>query len=1601
MSNRDSMGFGDLLPQDVVQIFAEEKHSKRGRKKRSHSLGRALGWLKGKKRKDLGAKGKNLGLGPALDLALYGHPAGHQAGHKGGQKTGRAAHPHGNSHAVPKRDDNDKTLDPLVVQENVFIEASRPKHLEDLHTEALEGLKMMQEEETNNGVEYRDNESTISTMTVQTDGEGGGFMTDSTIADTTSVVSVQSSVSTRSSRSGLTRQGSTFRPLNSGKKSEKAKRRRQRKTVVGIPQHVQRELGLDRVDWKLTQTLDEEQFYNGDTDNSPMTDGPQQAADAQRGANSRHRHKKVIRPLNKDQVEQLSATHAGHRDDLALLHRLGPDFSGGQRPRSLAVPWMTTANSHQQEPPSPVMSMSPQAAYMSKIIPNAVLPPSIEVVEICRRQSRSSLRTVSKSSLLLSSPAPSRASSRASSSRTTSSRASNITSASRYNPHNLSDSSCWSNSESSDTLVSDSSTISSSSTPRQKKSQDGDSSSKEDKVSFHSSISKASECNSNGRLIGEVDAAKKEEPFVRSLSVMKPKKAPPPPSRSYSLHNKMKRRSRDLAEVRIISGESSLHRISTPVEEKENNDSGPFPMPSSTIDSPGYNADTSSLDDSTGSVSFSLIKSQAATAEEAVKVDEKVSIGSSQEKQDPLQENKPSKIISPSSGYSSQDATSPQLCKPPQSSSPRHKRGILAKLQKLFPGPTNSAPSPLTQPGAPENGKSSGNDKTDSVELVSVSASVRTLRELFNIPPPPKVHAPPAPPPEVWAHSKRSFELLLGPPAPDNIYAIIKRNPKDRRQQRQPPSASTDGSGKSLVVERKHKNPAITVESINGSLQVLEKRKVQESVILTAEFHKENNERLAQNVDLKEDSKVTEKGEKVIVSDILNGMLVKAVEKREERLAAAMRKEESNKTSTQTTVVKTNMDTLPAISLVRISPSPSPLVSHQPLQPLVKQTTEVASVTSVRAVVSPESSWPPPPPPMTQVGIVRPDEIEFPVPPPPLFGQVGLVIPVQVPPERSISGKTASVVSVVTTECIKVTTEAEPQQSSSSQGIGAPPLNIPPPPPYTAPPPPVKDVSPPTIQKFCLPPKEISPPPPKVSLPPPKEFSPPPPKEFSPSPPPPPPPPKDSFPPPPKEVSPPPPKEVSLPPPKEVSPPPPKEISLSPPKEVSPPPPKEISPPPPKEIPPPSPKDVSPPPKEFSPPSPKEVSPIRHKQSSPPLVQDAAPPLVIKVSLLPSTEIPAPLTEEVALLSSQEIASQSSVEEIPFSKLNPPESIPPPPPLPSLPQLSEQDIDIPQEYILHKSEISLVSSKSILTPPQSIPLLPNTDGTTIHEVPPLPPSEVLTPKAPETRPSPEKTQEPSPSQTVNIPLPPPLPVQGLTSIKFQSSTANTENQSQELNSDCVVLEEPVPVVTPFLLQMVKLRSVNSSPEPSIAQEQSEAEIMMRKQQPNNQVPISSANGEAPQKPIRRSLIMTSPTSTSPPVIVTSPPILPKSQSLVAPFASSSTVSSPTKKSPPAMIASPSMNLQEAIRMRTAARSKESPPSRLSLQAPTSPIDFHNNKTVVVSEAESLKKAGKVPPPVAKKPKSKAKDNDTSEATEQTAGQEAQQESIQCKSEYPF
>ncbi|KAK5606510.1 hypothetical protein CRENBAI_019855 [Crenichthys baileyi] len=1446
--------------------------------------------------------------------------------------------------SVPKLDDDDKTPAPPQFQENVFIESSRSKYVEDLHTEALEGLKMMQQEENSNGVEFQDNESTVSTVTVQTDGESGGFMTDSTIPDTSSVVSRQSSVSARSSRSGLTRQESTFRPLNSGKKSEKNKiRRRHRRTVPGIPRHVQKELGLDRVGWTVQQ-LDEEQLYNRNADNSPVTDGPGQGAKSPKKTGASPLATNIIHPLSREKVAQLNAAHAAQRDDLALLHRLNPHSADEGRPRSLAVPWITTASNLQQKPPSPVMTMSPQATYMSKIIPNAVLPPSIDVVEISRGGSRSSVRTVSKSSLLLSSPAPSRASSRASSSRTTSS---NITSASRYNGPTLSDTSCWSTSESSETLVSDSSTISSSSTPRQKFFHNVDNSAKSNKVNS----------NSNGPFNTKVlmKGEQKDGQFARSLSVMKPKKAPPPPSRSNSLHSNRKQQSGDLAQVAVEPSVLS--------KEKENKKPGSSPVPSTCIDSPGYHGDTSSLDDSTGSTLFTFNKSLplAPKIEDSIKNAATDCKEDSEEKQEQFQKNKHSGLLSPSSGYSSQDATSPQQ---PPSTPPKHKKGFLTKLQHLFAGSTAAslAPSLSTQPEVVEKTNSTCESKHDTL---SVSPSVQTLRELFNIPPPPKVHAPPAPPPEVWAHSKRTFELLLGPPAPDNVYAIIKKNPKDRRQQRQSPSVSRGGSVKSFVVERKQKSTAVTV---NESLVA---KKVQESGILNAEIHKEKIERLAQNGDLKGNSKE----EKVSVCDMLNGLLVKAVEQREERLAV-MREEKGPKTSRQATVEKTNTGTLTTIPLVKISSSSPPLVDG-PLQSTVVQTTKASA--SVQ-VVSPESSWPPPPSPIAQVTISRTDALDFPFPPPPFFVEDGLISAVQVPPNVPTSGGNLSSGALFVRqkekrEPLKVTAEAELQE------MVAPSPDIPPPPPYTAPSPPITETE------------------------------------------------KDSF-PPKKSVS-----TV-----KEVP-------HLLPAIEVS-----------------------TVPPKDFTALHTKETSQFTEK----------AAPLIIP----PPPPLPTQVQHEMDP-AKKNIQPKPVTKDLPNSILIPHQSIPSPPPLESTLKPSTDNSGSDEAPILPPSEFrnaALLNVSEELTPTQpiSIPLPPplpaQVPASSNHKPGPLSiekqnqrtacasdvrreQSNVITPsllkmvklRSIDNSPEPPEAQEQASSKGVQGE--PPAIVTALLRQMVKLRSVNNSPEPTEVATS--VKEEAIPSV----LQEVKLRSVNNSPEPAEttkeaneesvsndtpsclqtvnlqannspealeAPEQPKPEATVNPQLPDKDLPISSSSSEAPQKPVRKSLIMTCPTSTSPPTPINSQPALPQSQSVVVPPTALPTVS-PMKKSPPATTSSSSMNLQEAIRLRTAARSKQGPASCLSplapldyLKSPTSTASFifskSNKKAVietkqkqegkenvqnnvddftmtkVTSEGES-KMGEKVPPPVAKKPKTKGKEAETSDAVEQTAGQEAQQDGL--------
>ncbi|KAI2657976.1 hypothetical protein H4Q32_009423 [Labeo rohita] len=554
-------------------------------------------------------------------------------------------------------------------QDNVFVEGNRPKYVLDLHTEAQQGLKMQQQEDDRIGVDYPDDQSMISTVTAHTEdsmafSELRGFESESTAADS---VSMRSSISSRSTRSGLKRQASTFRPLKPDKTAEKTKsRRRHVRTVVGIPRHVQRELGLDRAAWITTNPLDG-QLSNGDmiipaiistVDCTSSSSEQESVQDHPQGIQNLYRVKE-----NNTQLPTLTKP----KDDILqglINHTVDQEKSGAG---ALGVPWT-------ENPTGAVMSISPQATYMSKIIPNAVLPPSVDVVELSRSRSRSSVRTVSKSSLVSASPASTRASSRVSS------RCS--TACSNY--------SGWTHSGSSETLVSDSSTISNSSTPRvASRGSQVDNTDRPAKLRNHGSHVKTTHVNGNST---EEEDSKKTGPaaaFTRNLSVIKRGKTPPaPPSRSYSLHN----------------GKQTWKKSENPT----------------------YLRDVSTPDGSPYPAVISVSKMKATTSNGLTT--------------DPSKESQPVST---------------------------DKKTLLAELKMHR---NNLQVSSIDPPQPYTNGISKlaeiKNSLLSAKSLLNgknASPAVMALWSLFEIPTHPNVLAPPAPPPETWAHNQQTFELLCGP----------------------------------------------------------------------------------------------------------------------------------------------------------------------------------------------------------------------------------------------------------------------------------------------------------------------------------------------------------------------------------------------------------------------------------------------------------------------------------------------------------------------------------------------------------------------------------------------------------------------------------------------------------------------------------------------------------------------------------------------------------------------------------------------------------------------------------------------------------------------
>ncbi|XP_016530642.1 NHS-like protein 3 isoform X2 [Poecilia formosa] len=1038
MSRRRSTG--DLVPRDISEILAKEARAQRGQKKSGVSLGQAFSWLRKSRRK------KNLGNGVSRN------PTG-VADNKPGLLNHDAAK------AGPKGNEDQKRLTVHYTasqhyQENVFIEASRPQYLEDLHTEAQEGLKILQQEEDKNGVNFADDESIISTDTLCPEQEisskdrGGSLGSRPNVNDTTAA-------SAALNRPGITHQGSTFKPLNPVKRFDRSRKRNRRTTIMGIPNQVQKELALNRSSTfqpLVSTQLPNHENHNGDSQSSvviiPTVDGGTPLAKKE-GARVHLSELEVFRD------EQVARKHlkGGYQDEQAHL-------CSTVRPKSLAFPGMTTSFSLSpsmlhflQEPQGPVMSISPQATYLSTIIPNAVLPASVEVIEIDRSSSRtrgSSVNhgngacAVSKSSLTSEESAVSPLLSRRSDGDGSQTNSSNYDSALMSRSASGSN---WSESQSSKTIISDSSVSSSNRGGfNVQESQTQESSSGQDLTSFCSPVNannglNKTEVNTTEAESGHGatqsltagDQAKNKRNCIHSLSVTKTKQPPAPPRRTNSLHGK-KVKSETMTVVELEdprnSGEVKSSSENTVAKDEvklvaTNANLSPEPLSNST--GPSSTNSSSTL--------LTPLQDSPNQAEEAT---------ASQQESDPSSPQKTApdggkfeRTLSPSSGYSSQSGTPTLSPKEISPNSPDKLKKKPIKPERSASRASSSAASPSSSLTSLSSGTSEPanadvttcsttlspqdslptNEVTPSRKLSSLRGDVQ---ELFNIPTPPKVKAPRPPPPETWAHSRRTVELLCG--APNVIKTPLKG--KQVETQREPRKDSevtfeNQTTQENPVLEMSVHTENTVIKDPEGGKSELNSRESSDK----EQMHKNEedtdfNSRAESKINVvkkpesqettpkKQPPPVMKKPTKILFRDEMGHPL----ETQERKLSSTAAKEahlsvEEHTTPSQSAATvpadKSNMEksevqpmqtlTVEVPKMSKLSPPPTPPPAYQPTPPPIRK--PAASLVSpmpsesekehdVSHVV--DSCWPPPPPPLEGEPIFDGgDEVDFPLPPPP------------------------------------------------------------------------------------------------------------------------------------------------------------------------------------------------------------------------------------------------------------------------------------------------------------------------------------------------------------------------------------------------------------------------------------------------------------------------------------------------------------------------------------------------------------------------------------------------------------------------------------------
>ncbi|XP_064817418.1 NHS-like protein 3, partial [Oncorhynchus masou masou] len=636
--------------------------------------------------------------------------------------------------------------------------------------------------------------------------------------------------------------GSTFKPLNPVKRLEKGKNRSRRTTIMGIPQQVQRELDLHTGSaYQVPSKLPNGSGGQGsgsqpDVVVIPTIDGETPLAN--------HDGAKVhVSELAASREEQLLRHHlqSVYRDDQGFSYHRGLDsrLSSTQRPKSLAVPGTTSScsvgfPSFLLEPLGPVMSISPQATYLSKIIPNAYLPASVDVIQIDRRTShtngnngKGAVHTVSKSSpasVSSASPASSRRSGGHgcydggealshgdSSSRDNGSTATtrSVTSGSGWSHcavfrddqvHLLHEGSFGPANPQTVSLVGQERLL------QQPGAGDQDLVSLQSSASWVSSTSKVTgtataQGGPESDLSGPVSAGEMSDVggdshrFSRSLSVMKTKLPPAPPRRTNSLHQEemIKRR---LVEIKDLSdsvgGETAEDTSLVTIE----------------ISKELYKEITKrSIPVSNSSAFNSLNGTRSSAASNPLSPtqhppDGRPGSSSSSPQKAPSEGDTFEKTMSPSSGYSTQSGTptlslkgicpfaspgkhqkmpiKPERSGSRASSSAASVSSSLNSLSSVTSEHVNqeaskSIPSTPQQASTPPPLRTTEKPPTVTTVTPTRCSASMAIRELLNIPPPPNIKAPSPPPPETWAHNRHTFELLCGPCPNVNRLAQLQR----------------------------------------------------------------------------------------------------------------------------------------------------------------------------------------------------------------------------------------------------------------------------------------------------------------------------------------------------------------------------------------------------------------------------------------------------------------------------------------------------------------------------------------------------------------------------------------------------------------------------------------------------------------------------------------------------------------------------------------------------------------------------------------------------------------------------------------------------------